>query len=419
MKAPEKFMRFASFEEQIQKYKEWDFPTGRKNQLPELLYKGVFFFFFSEKCSIIGYTDMVPDEMVIVIHLSESNKDLQIDRRYLKQMQLNKFRLDENDESFDNSSQNKQKTGKELNELMNDYVVYDIETTGLNSKTDEIIEIAAIRIKNGKIVDEYDSLVCPNIDIPNRVTKLTGITDLMVSNAKSINTVILEFMEFIGEDIVVGHNIKTFDNHFIARFNSGCFSNDYIDTLFIAKKLYPELNTKKISTLIEYLNIDSTEPQHRALNDCRYEYKIYELMKKNIIEQFGSAKRFFDYYPITKAKTKSAISKTNKYPKYEDLRQLNSSNTVFNENHPFYNKSCVFTGELKKYSREEAAQLVVDVGGRCENNVTKKTNFLIVSNGSDTNKKSGKQKKAEEYKSKGQDIEIISESVFYNMINGD
>ena len=107
----------------------------------------------------------------------------------------------------------------------------------------------------------------------------------------------------------------------------------------------------------------------------------------------------------------------NPYPKHADLRTFTSTKTDFNENNPFFNKSCAFTGELSKYSREEATQIIVDLGGKCENNVTKKTNYLIISDDSDTNKKSGKQKKAEEYKLKGHDIEIIPESVFYDMIN--
>ena len=88
--------------------------------------------------------------------------------------------------------------------------------------------------------------------------------------------------------------------------------------------------------------------------------------------------------------------------------------------HPLYNKVCVFTGTLEKYSRQEAAQIVVNLGGSCGNSVTKKTNYLILGNNDYCSMikdgKSSKQKKAEEYKLKGQDIEIIPESVFYDMI---
>ena len=104
-----------------------------------------------------------------------------------------------------------------------------------------------------------------------------------------------------------------------------------------------------------------------------------------------------------------------------DLSKLVADNNDFDETHPLYKKVCVFTGTLEKYTRQEAAQIVVNFGGLCGNSVTRKTNFLILGNNDYVstikNGKSSKQIKAEEYKLKGQDIEIISESLFYDMIN--
>lgn len=415
MKAPENFTKFASFEEKIKKYKEWDFPTGKKEQPPELLYKGVFSDCVPEKCEIVGYTDMIPNEMVVVIHLLNSDKYLPIDRRYLKQMQQKNFRIDQEDLP-DTVYSERVESGKELKKAIDDYVVYDIETTGFSPENDEIIEIAAIKISKGKVVEQFESLVHPSCEISRKIIKLTGIDNIMVANAPEISDVLKNFVSFIGDSIILGHNIKRFDNVFIANAlqNSGLspLKNDFIDTLTISRKLLPELKSHILENLIDYYQIEKSKQQHRALNDCEYTYQIYEKMKEKIIAESIDADTFKENVKAPSTKNSSKSSKS--YPKYEDLRQITSSKTSFNENHPLFGKNCAFTGELKKYSREEAAMLIVDLGGKCENNVTKKTNYLIVSDDSD--KKSGKQKKAEEYKLKGQDIEIISESVFYDML---
>lgn len=414
MKAPENYTRFESPEEQLKKYKEWEFPTGRKNQLPELLYKGVFSDYAFEKCEIVGYTDMVPDEMAVVIHLLESDKYLPIDRRFLKQMQQKNFRIDQED--LPDTTSGNIASGSELKKPINDYVVYDIETTGFSPENDEIIEIAAIKISGGKVVDLFESLIRPSCEVSRKITRITGIDNLMVINAPDLAVILEDFVSFIGNSVLLGHNIKNFDNVFIANALSKTglapLKNDFIDTLTISRKLLPELESYNLKNLIEYYQLDSTKPQHRAMNDCEYTYQIYEKLKEKIIAESIDADTFKENVKASSTKNSSKSSKS--YPKYEDLRQITSSKTSFNENHPLFGKNCAFTGELKKYSREEAAMLIVDLGGKCENNVTKKTNYLIVSDDSD--KKSGKQKKAEEYKLKGQDIEIISESVFYDML---
>ena len=417
MKIPDNYIKFKNLEEQIEKYREWGFGGRKKNELTSLMYKGIYLEGQDntpEECIIIGYYN----DTELLIELKDSKKRIIIDRNYLKHMQDKYFNLDqdENDIVIE--------LGKEIIDIIDDYIVYDIETTGFSNTSDEIIEIAAVKVKDGRIIDEFQSLVRPTISIPKSISKLTGITDSMVSDACSINDVIFKFRNFVGDSILVGHNIKTFDNYFIAiacsQNNIESITNSFIDTLTIAKKLYPELPSKKINQLKDYLQIELQIPQHRALNDCYFEVEIYERMKKDIIKNFSSIERFNSYRPLRNLKTNnSSHSKNNKktYPKHDDLRQLESTKTEFDETNIFFGKNCVFTGELSKYSREEAAQIVVDLGGKCENHVTKKTNYLIVSDDSDPNKKTSKQKKAEEYKLKGQDIEIIPESVFYDIIN--
>ena len=105
-----------------------------------------------------------------------------------------------------------------------------------------------------------------------------------------------------------------------------------------------------------------------------------------------------------------------------DLRTLQPDSTKFVQDHILYGRNCVFTGKLERFSRKEAAQIVNNMGGHCENNVTKNTNFLIVGDfdyGSNVKgNKTGKLKKAEGLILKGQDLQILSESAFYDLVEG-
>ena len=401
MKIPDDYKTFADLEEKLQKYREWDFRNRKKNELKTLYYKGIYSgrdYDNPEECDIIGYYDNTQ----LLIELKESKQKVVIDKRYLKEMQDKNFRRNQPAEADPNDD--------------NSYVVFDLETTGLSVYQDEIIEIAALKVSHGEIIDTFETLVNPHFDLPKKVTKITGINDLMLSSAPDIQDVIFDFKEFVGDFTVVGHNIKSFDLIFIQRAYRKCeadsFRNKIVDTLTISRKLYPDLSQHKLINLAEYLDIEQTIGFHRALADCEYTYKCYEIMKSDLINKKPRKKKASKSDSTSKPKTSF-----NPYPKHADLRNLTTDKTEFDESNPFFGKYCVFTGELNKYSREEAAQIILDLGGQCENNVTRKTDYLIVSADSDPNKKSGKQKKAEEYKAKGQGIEIISESAFYDMIN--
>lgn len=401
MKIPDDYKTFADFAEKLQKYREWDFRNRKKSELKTLYYKGIYSdrdYDNPEECDIIGYYD----DTRILIELKDSKQRVVIDRNYLNEMQSKNFRRDQIEEAEPNKD--------------NSYIIFDLETTGLSVYQDQIIEIAALKICNGEIIDTFESLVNPHFDLPKRIIKITGINDLMLASAPDIQDVIFDFKEFIGDFTVIGHNIRTFDLIFVKRayfeYEVGSFENDFIDTLTISRKLYPELSHHKLSDLVEYLDIEQSKNFHRALADCEYTYKCYEIMKSDLVNKKPRKKK-----PLKSDNAPKTKTSFNPYPQYADLRTFTTKKTTFNENNPFFNKSCAFTGELSKYSREEAAQIIVDLGGKCENNVTKKTNYLILSADSDPNKKSGKQKKAEEYKLKGQDIEIIPESVFYDMIS--
>lgn len=173
--------------------------------------------------------------------------------------------------------------GKRLNTYVKDYVVFDLETTGIHPMTDAIIEISAVRVADGKVVGEYSTLVNPKRHIPAAATAVNGITDAMVADAPEIGEAISGFLEFIGDSILVGHNIHTFDTNFAydAAWEAlgKKLTNDYIDTLYMARSCLPQLSHHKLTDVSEYFHIE-TKGAHRALNDCIMNQKCYEEMGK-------------------------------------------------------------------------------------------------------------------------------------------
>ena len=164
-----------------------------------------------------------------------------------------------------------------------DFSVLDIETTGLK-RTEEIIEIGAIRIRGGKGVAKFSRLVRPRKSIPYLICEVTGITNEMVSNAARIEDVLPELLDFIGEDILVGHNIVSFDSKFICREAAELginLKNPLFDTLTYAKKLkkitaMPQ--SLSLTSLCECLNI-SRDNAHRAYDDALANAKVFYLLR--------------------------------------------------------------------------------------------------------------------------------------------
>lgn len=169
--------------------------------------------------------------------------------------------------------------GKRLNKYVENYVVFDLETTGIRQGLDEIIEISALKVRDGSVAEEYSTLVRPGIRIPAAATAVNGITNDMVRDAPDICQVLGGFLEFVGDEILVGHNIHSFDMNFIYDAAMEVFQkgirNDYVDTLYLARKCLPQLSHHKLSDVSSYFGI-STEGAHRALNDCIMNQRCYE-----------------------------------------------------------------------------------------------------------------------------------------------
>lgn len=160
----------------------------------------------------------------------------------------------------------------------NSYVVLDIETTGFNPVSNDIIELSAIKVVENKIHSKFSKLVKPYGYLNNYITSLTGITRDMLKDAPTIDKTILEFNEFCKDSIVIGHNV-TFDLKFINTKLKEChkieFENDYIDTLKLAKKFLPQLPSKKLGMIAEHFNLDTTG-MHRGLKDCMVTNTCYQ-----------------------------------------------------------------------------------------------------------------------------------------------
>lgn len=170
-----------------------------------------------------------------------------------------------------------------LNQYIRDYVVFDLETTGLSPASDEIIEISGIKVRGGLKTEEFTTLVNPCRPIPSAASNVNGITDYMVQDAPMLRDALEEFLNFIGGDILVGHNIHTFDMNFLCngvrRELDRKVLNDYVDTLYLAKSCLPGLHRHRLTDIAEYFHIE-TKGAHRALQDCTMNWLCYEKLRR-------------------------------------------------------------------------------------------------------------------------------------------
>jgi len=163
--------------------------------------------------------------------------------------------------------------------MLKRYVALDLETTGLDPKKDRILEIGAVLVQDGRVIDSFETLINPRIIIPEKIIEVTGINNEMVSTAPIIEDVIEEFLKFCGEEVILGHNL-IFDFSFIKR---AAINNDFdfeklgIDTLKISKTCLKELESRRLDYLCKYFDIED-ENHHRALNDAIAAKRLYEIL---------------------------------------------------------------------------------------------------------------------------------------------
>ncbi len=300
--------------------------------------------------------------------------------------------------------QKKRQKGKSLLDFPADFTVIDLETTGLDPRWDRIIELSAIRVRGGLAVDEYSTLVNPGCEIDEFITELTGITNEDVADAPEIDEALPGFLSFVGSDIVVGHNVN-FDINFVYDYSESLglptFGNDFLDTLRISRRVLPDLPHHRLEDVAKALKV-LPDGAHRGLADCRTALSVFTGLQAEVKSKGLNLRP--TYYSGLHASDIVAA----------DGKQI--------PDHPLFGKICVFTGALEKMTRREAMQAVADIGGICADGVTAKTNFLILGNLDYSQNikggKSAKLKKAESLILKGKDLQILSESVFYDLLQG-
>lgn len=291
--------------------------------------------------------------------------------------------------------------------LPNDYVVIDLETTGRNPQQDNIIEISAIKYRNNVETDKFSQLIAIDRPISHFVSMLTGITDEMLEGKPYIQDVLPSFVEFIGNDVLVGHNIAAFDSCFLAKayndYLNKEFENPCVDTLRLSKKLNKEFLRHSLGFLAFHYNV-SYDGAHRAAADCLITNACFQCMKREIRENYGEE----EFCAAATRKAKINVSEI--VPECE----------VTDCSHPFYQRIIVFTGALS-LSRQDAMQLAVNVGAIVKTSVTSKTSYLVVGDqdlarvGDDG--MSSKEEKAHALNNSGKaQIQIISESIFLELV---
>ena len=242
------------------------------------------------------------------------------------------------------------------------YCVLDLETTGFSFRTEKITEVGIMKFKNGEVIDEFSCFVNPEKPIPQRVIEVTNITDDMVKDAETIEKVMPKIIEFVGDSVLVAHNAD-FDIGFLkynAKVLGLSLENTYLDTLRLAKELFPEFKKYKLGLIAEKLGI-KVEVAHRALDDVDTTVKVLKVMLDMLKEKNVKTVDDIDKLNIGKADYKRlpsyhAIILAKNYVGLKNLYKLISLSHL----HYFYKKPRILKSIYKKYSEG------LMIGSACE-----------------------------------------------------
>jgi DNA polymerase III epsilon subunit family exonuclease len=179
------------------------------------------------------------------------------------------------------------------------FVVFDLETTGAKAPPCRITEIGAFKVENCEVVGEFQTLLNPEVPIPPFITALTGISDAMVADAPRFAEVVDDFLEFIGDSVLVAHN-SPFDlgflNHEISMVHEDCrVGNPALCTVQLSRRLLPDIENHKLKTVASYYSVDLIN-HHRASDDAHATARIFINLLKMLDEQgiknLGAARKF-------------------------------------------------------------------------------------------------------------------------------
>ncbi|MBC3901667.1 hypothetical protein GH811_18885 [Acetobacterium malicum] len=238
--------------------------------------------------------------------------------------------------------------GQSLVDFPDNYVVIDIETTGLNPLNSEIIEVACLKIHDNQIVNTFESLCQPFNDISFFIENLTGITSSDLTSAPSPCEVISEFVDFSKGYTLVGHNIN-FDINFLYDYcdvySERPLSNDFVDTLRLARQTRLDLENYKLPTLCSYFNIHNINA-HRALSDCYATNELYQIFKSTPLDSIGE-------------------------PDYLSMLQNDFTD------HPFYSKKCLCY-ETSCISLTQFNNILIKIGAIPRYQHSKSVDYIIM-----------------------------------------
>lgn len=289
-------------------------------------------------------------------------------------------------------------------DFVEDYIVFDFETTGFNCYNDEIIEIGAIKYKNFEEIDRFTSLINPNDIVSPYILELTGIEQSTLDNAPGLENVINDFVDFIDDFPLIAHN-ASFDMRFLLysliKTNTEYRVFTSINTLTLARRYIDETKNHKLKTLKKFMNMDKMD-SHRSIDDCIVTNELYKICYS----------RKDDPKYITRVPSKKGI----------DLNELKADSIEsIDVDHPLFDVNICFTGALNDLTRKEMGQLLVNIGAVPQNGVTAKTQILVLGEQSyldyiNNDKRSSKLNKAIKNRDDGKDIQIISEGDFLNIL---
>ena len=232
------------------------------------------------------------------------------------------------------------------------YCVLDLETTGFSFRTEKITEVGIMKVKNGEVIDEFSCFVNPEKPIPQRVVEVTNITDEMVKDADTIDKIMPKIIEFVGDSVLVAHNAD-FDIGFLkynAKILGLSLENTYLDTLRLAKALFPDFKKYKLGIIADNLGI-KVEVAHRALDDVDTTVKVLKVMLDMLKEK--GVKNINDIDNVTcgnadykRLPSYHAIILAQNYVGLKNLYKLVSLSHL----HYFYKKPRILKSLYKKYS---------------------------------------------------------------------
>ncbi len=288
--------------------------------------------------------------------------------------------------------------GRLLYSKLNDYTVIDLETSSRYANQASIIELAAVRVRRGKIVDQYTTLIKPLEPIPDEISRITGITNEMLKAAPTLDQKLNEYLRFIGNDVLLGHNIRAYDvnvlNYACNALHLPTLHNDMIDTLHYSKKCNIRAISYRLPALAKYFRIEYDA--HRALNDCIANHAIYQRLKPT----------YSGTYHTAKDRAKQSV---------ENMRTC----TIHPDYADIAGKSIVLTGDFAIAEDEAIQEKLESLGAVVKRDVSGKTDYLIIGSLGSSQWYYGtygrKIEKAMELQQQGKPIIMVEEDMFFGL----